>query len=78
MVRSVSWLYARLPAGLPRALLPALLTVAATGSGLVLLHILVGTANIPFTVTPPLSVAFLFCLLTTYKLAAGKQRQQPP
>lgn len=69
MVRAVSALFNRLPANAFRLLLPAVITVSLTGSGLAIIHALIGTAKILYTIAPALSVAFLFCLLTAYKLS---------
>jgi hypothetical protein len=74
MVRSVAWLYHHLPAHSSRLVLPALITVAVTGSCLATAHALVGTSNIVQTISPALSVAFLFNIYTTVKLRRGDQR----
>ncbi|MEZ6069698.1 MAG: hypothetical protein R3C10_05355 [Pirellulales bacterium] len=68
MVRSVTWLYRRLPATPLRLVLPALFTVLVTGSCLATAHALVGTPNIVGTITPGLTVAFAFNVYTTIKL----------
>lgn len=68
MVRVVAWIFNRLPANGIRLVVPAVLTVAITGSALVLVHSLVGTPKIAHTVAPALTVAFLFCAYTAIKL----------
>ena len=71
MVHTVAWLYHHLPAHSTRLVLPALITVAVTGSCLATAHALVGTSNIVQTISPALSVAFLFNIYTTVKLRRG-------
>jgi hypothetical protein len=68
MVRAVAWLYHHLPAHPTRLVLPALITVAVTGSCLATAHGLVGTPNIVQTIAPALSVAFAFNIYTAVKL----------
>jgi hypothetical protein len=68
MVRAVTWLYHRLPENSARIVLPALITVLVTGSCLAGAHTITGTANIISTITPAISVAFLFNVYTTLKL----------
>lgn len=68
MVRSVAWLYHRLPAHPMQLVVPALLTVLVTGSCLAIAHSQVGTANIVGTIAPALIVAFLFNVFTAFKL----------
>ena len=76
MVRSVTWIYHRLPQSLIRLVLPSVLTVMATGTCLVTAHILVGTSNIPMTVAPGLTVAFLFNLFTTSVLRIEERKSK--
>jgi hypothetical protein len=68
MVRAVTWLYHRLPAHPSRVVLPAVATVAVTGSCLATAHALVGTPSIVQTIAPALSVAFAFNIFTAIKL----------
>ena len=72
MVRSVEWLYRRLRPGPSRMTFPSVLTVTFTGSCVALAHWLMGTPRIVATIAPALTVAFLFCLFTTYKLNQRK------
>ncbi len=75
MVRSVAWLFTQWPKSHLQLWLPALITVGFTGTCLVSIHYVAGTPHIFHTVAPPLSVAFMFCLLTTYKLRKINQKQ---
>lgn len=68
MVRAVTWLFHHLPARSTRLVLPALITVAVTGSCLATAHTLVGTPHIVRTIAPAISVAFLFNVYTAVKL----------
>lgn len=71
MVRSVTWWYHHLPIGYGRLLLPSILTVSMTGTALACIHAYVGSAHIIKTIAPALTVAFLFCMYTTFKLRKG-------
>ncbi|TCM71060.1 hypothetical protein EC844_101341 [Acinetobacter calcoaceticus] len=51
-----------------KLILPPVLTVLLTGSFLVMVHLLIGTPSIVYTLSPVLSVAFLFGVFTNYKL----------
>lgn len=68
MVRMVTEIFNRLPDNSLRLVLPAMITVCITGSGLTLVHALVGTPRIVTTIMPALSVAFVFCVFTALKL----------
>jgi len=74
MVQAITWLYPILVRSWHGVPLPAVCTVLATGSALVMIHRIVGTPHIAATVAPALSVGFLFCLFTSLKLyrAASK------
>ena len=74
MVRAVAWLYHRVPASPLRLVVPALTTVAVTGSCLATAHALVGTPDIVQTIAPPLSVAFSFCVYTAFKIQRVESR----
>ncbi len=73
MVQSVTWLYHRLPHNAARLFLPALITVAATGSCLAIAHSIVATPNIAQTIAPGLGVALGFSTLVTVKLRRAEQ-----
>ncbi len=68
MVKAVSWLFETMPQSNLGVLLSAMVTVSFTGSCLFLAHFLVGTQNIFLTIAFPLSVAFVFCLTTAYRI----------
>jgi len=68
MVRAVAGIFYRLPNNPLRLVLPAVITVCITGSGLVLVHTFVGTPRIVPTIFPALTVAFIFCVYTALKL----------
>lgn len=76
MVRTVAWLYYHLPAHSTRMVLPALTTVAVTGSCLATAHALVGTPDIVQTIAPALTVAFAFNIYTTVKLRREEERDE--
>jgi hypothetical protein len=73
MVRAVTWLYHHLPTHSARLVLPALITVAVTGSCLATAHALVGTPHIIRTIAPAISVAFLFNVYTAFKLRRSER-----
>lgn len=69
MIRAVTWLFNRLTSSVLKLIVPAVITVAFTSTCLTLIHSLVRTPNIFFTIAPALSVAFLFCIFTSYTLS---------
>jgi hypothetical protein len=76
MVRAVTWLYHRLPLNPARNILPAIATVAVTGSCLATAHALVGTPNIAQTIAPALFVAFVFNVYTAARLKREDERSE--
>ncbi len=69
MIKLVTFFYMKLPGfGIFRLILPSVFTIAITGTCLTLIHVCIGTPNIFLTVAPALTMAFLFCLYTTFKL----------
>ena len=68
MVKVVGWLFRRMPQSNFGVFLTAIATVSVTGSCLYLAHFLIGTQSIFLTIVLPLSVAFVFCLITAYGL----------
>ncbi|MGZ8189679.1 MAG: hypothetical protein ACXWTS_00465 [Methylococcaceae bacterium] len=68
MVHLVTWFFNYLPRNFLQLPLAAFMTVSITGSCLAGIHFLVATPEIFFTITPALSVAFVFCWYTAYKL----------
>jgi len=54
---------------------PAILTVSITGTGLYIVHFLMKTPHIAKTIAPALVVAFLFSLFTVYKLTTSTKNE---
>ncbi|OTG67190.1 hypothetical protein [Acinetobacter silvestris] len=61
-----------------KLLLPPILTVLCTGSLLILIHHLIGTPSILYTLSPILTVAFLFAIFTNFKLYQHYKQYQMP
>ncbi len=68
MVRAVSWLFRNLGGNLFAVILASIITIAFTGTALFTAHYAVGTSAIMYTISPALSVAYLFCMFTALKL----------
>jgi hypothetical protein len=68
IVALVTRLYHYFQHPMARLWMSAIVTVTLTATLLVVVHLLVGTEQLLFTILPPSAVAFLFCLLTTFKL----------
>jgi len=68
LVKLVSLIFNRLPRKILSVFITSILSVTCSGSCLIAVHYLIGTPEIVGTVSPPLLVAFLFCLFTAYKL----------
>lgn len=68
MIYIVTYLYHYFKKPILKIGLSAILTISLTGTCLVIIHGLISTPNILYTVFPPLCVAFIFCLFTTFKL----------
>lgn len=66
----------RFASGMFRIVLPPVITVSITGTFLVLIHIMVETPSILFTVSPALTVALLYSFYTVYKLHLSSQIQR--
>ncbi len=64
----VTYIYNKMPNNILRYLVPAILVVIVTGAVVISIHVAIDTAEIFSTVTPGLTVTFLYSLLTTYKL----------
>ena len=73
MIRAVTGIFSRLTNRYLQLVLPTLITVGSAASLLVLVHALVGTPNIFWTILPGLSGAVPFCFYTSHKL----QRAEP-
>lgn len=68
MVRVVARIYHRIHQPVLKLFLPAVLTVSLTSLCLVIIHTLLGTPHILKTILPALTVAFIFCLYTSFQL----------
>lgn len=68
LVAQVTHLYNSFRHPLARLLSPSLVVVMLSSSLLLLIHLWVGTQYLLYTIAPPSTVAFLFCLFTTIKL----------
>ena len=71
MIQAVTGIFRRLTSRYLQLTLPTLITVGSAAGLLVLVHSLVGTPNIFWTILPGLSGAVPFCLYTSYKLQSG-------
>ena len=60
---------------LAKLCLPPICTVLLTGSFLILVHHLIGTPSIVYTLTPVITVAFLFAVFTNLKLYRAYKNQ---
>lgn len=76
MLRFVTYLYHQYQHPVAKQLMPAIITVTLTSLCLVSIHTLIKTPNILYTVAPALSVAFIFCLYTAFKLHKISQLQE--
>lgn len=63
-----------------KILLPAVIIVIFLTIMMILIHLQVGTPQILYTITPSLTITFLFCIATTYKFSLDdkNQRHTPP
>lgn len=68
MVHAVTYLHHRFRHPIARLLLPALITLSFTSLCLLSIHLFVGTAHIFYTISPALTIAFIFCVFTSYQL----------
>jgi hypothetical protein len=68
LVKLVSFIFNRLPRKILSVFIASIISVTCSGSCLIAVHYLIGTPEIFNTVSPPLLVAFSFCLFTAYKL----------
>jgi len=68
MIQTVTGISRRLTSRYLQLTLPTLITVGSAAALLVLVHSLVGTPNIFWTILPGLSGAVPFCFYTSYKL----------
>jgi len=75
MLRFVTYLYHQYQHPIAKQFMPAMITVSLTSLCLVSIHTLIDTPNIVYTIAPALSVAFIFCLYTSFKLHKINQLQ---
>lgn len=68
MIKLLTYFYKLFPKNGWFFILPSLITVGITSSFVVLIHFIVDTKNIFYTVLPTVIVAFLFALYTTKKI----------
>lgn len=74
LVRAVTFLFPRFQRRFTQLLCPAIITVSFTGPCLVLIHTIMGTPAILYTISPALVVAFSFCIFTALKLQKNTER----
>jgi len=75
MTYSVTWFFNLLPKTGILLMIPSLLTICITGSGLFVIHSLIQTPRIFYTIAPAITVAFIFCLFVTLKLRKSYNEQ---
>ncbi|WP_298869373.1 hypothetical protein [uncultured Gimesia sp.] len=75
MVRAVTYLYHYFQNPVTKIVLPAIVVVSFTSVLLVNVHTLMGTPRVFYTILPGLTVAFCFCLLTSFKLLKIQQQR---
>ncbi len=68
IVHAITFLTPKFHGKLSQFFLPAVITVCFTGSCLALIHIIIGTPAIAYTISPALLVAFSFCIFTTNRI----------
>ncbi len=73
MIKIVTDIFHRLANRFMQLTIPTLVTVGGAACFLVLVHSLVGTPNIFWTILPGLSGAVPFCFYTSYKLKFAKK-----
>lgn len=73
MIQTVTGISRRLTSRYLQLTLPTLITVGSAAGLLVLVHSLVGTPNIFWTILPGLSGAVPFCFYTSYKLQPARR-----
>ncbi|MBI9085385.1 MAG: hypothetical protein JEZ11_17450 [Desulfobacterales bacterium] len=68
MVKAITIIYNRVHGHRFRYVLPTVATMGCSGTLLAATHLLAGTPNILSTISPPLVIAFFFCLYTVRQL----------
>jgi hypothetical protein len=70
LIYIVTFIFNLLPENkLIKIIFPAIIAVSITGTFLVIVHLVVDTKEIFYTIFPPISVAFIFCIITALKLS---------
>jgi hypothetical protein len=68
VVFAVTKIYNMITIKVLKMVLPSIITVSCISILLVIVHSAVGTPHIAYTIVPSLTVAFAFCMFTTYSL----------
>jgi hypothetical protein len=68
MVRAVTFLFHWFQNPVAKIVLPAMIVVSISCLCLVNVHTMMGTPRVFYTIIPGLTVAFCFCLVTSFKL----------
>lgn len=68
LIKCVTKIFNSLTLYSARFLLPTAITILITTSSLTVIHFLFDTKNIFYTISPPVTVATIFCFLVTAKL----------
>ena len=69
MVHAVTFLYHQFNHPIPKLLMPAVITTAFTSTSSIIFHLLAGTPQITFIILPASSLAFVFCIYTSFILS---------
>lgn len=75
MVHAITLLFHRFHHPFTKVLLPAVIVVCCTSLFLYTVHLVMGTPRILATILPALTVAFSFCLFTSFKLLRIHQQR---
>ena len=76
VVFAVTKIYNKITNKVLKIVLPALVTVSCISILLVIVHSIVGTPHIFYTIAPSLTAAFAFCIFTTYSLRKNELSYQ--
>lgn len=72
---AVSGIYCAIQSKLWRILMPAIILVSILIVFLCIVHSVIGTPRILFTIIPSILITFLFCLATAYKLELSEKKE---
>jgi len=75
MVHTITLLFHRFHHPFIKVLLPAVIVVCSTSLFLYTVHLVMGTPRILATILPAITVAFSFCLFTSFKLLRIHQQR---